>query len=77
MVLNANCNSVSTKFKTWITNNGFTFSVVKTECVHFHKQRRVFPDPDIRLGGYPIKVVPEAKFLGVIVDKKTVISSIH
>ena len=36
-------------------------------CIHFHQQYGFFPDPNILL---PIKVVREAKFLGVIFDTK-------
>ena len=39
-------------------------------CIHFHQQYIFFPDPNILLGRTPIKVVREAKFLGVIFDTK-------
>jgi len=54
----------------WVTENGFKFSIQKTECIHFHKQRGIFPDPDIRLGNSPIKVSKQVKFLGLIFDQK-------
>ena len=55
----------------WVSENGFRFSTSKTVCIHFH-QRYFFPpsDPNILLGKTPIKVVREAKFLGVIFDTK-------
>ena len=58
------------KLEDWIIKNGFKFSVVKTECLHLYKQRKVFPEPDLRLNGSSIKVVTEAKFLGVIFDQR-------
>ena len=54
----------------WVTENGFKFSTSKTVCIHFHQQYGFFPDPNILLGKTPIKVVREAKFLGVIFDTK-------
>ena len=54
----------------WAEENGFTFSTTKTQSIHFHNKREVFPHPEIRLGKTPIKAVEEAKFLGVIFDQK-------
>ena len=50
--------------------NGFKFSTSKTVCIHFHQQYFFSPDPNILLGKTPIKVVKEAKFLGLIFDTK-------
>ena len=48
------------------------FSTSKTVCIHFHQQYFFLssPDPNILLGKTPIKVVKEAKFLGLIFDTK-------
>ena len=54
----------------WVSENGFKFSTSKTVCIHFHQQYVFFPDPNILLGKTPIKVVKEAKFLGLIFDTK-------
>ena len=54
----------------WVTENGFKFPISKTVCIHFHQQYGYFPDPNILLGKTHIKVVREAKFLGVIFDMK-------
>ena len=54
----------------WVTENGFKFSTSKTVCIYFHQQYVFFTDPNILLGKTPIKVVSEAKFLGVIFDTK-------
>ena len=54
----------------WVSENGFKFSTSKTVCIHFHQQYGFFPDPNILLGKTPIKVVKEAKFLGLIFDTK-------
>ena len=58
------------KIQRWVAENGFKFSVAKTECIHFHQKRDFFHDPVISLSGTPIKVVKEAKFLGLIFDQK-------
>ena len=58
------------KIQNWVEQNGFKFSVTKTECVHFHQHRGLFPDPVIRLNKSAIKVAKEAKFLGIIFDQK-------
>ena len=54
----------------WVSENGFKFSTSKTVCIHFHQQYVFFPDTNILLGKTPIKVVKEAKFLGLIFDTK-------
>ena len=54
----------------WAEENGFKFSTTKTECIHFHNFRTFFPNPEIRLQASNVKVVTEAKFLGVIFDQK-------
>ena len=54
----------------WLTENGFKFSTSKTVCIHFHQQYVFSPDHNILLGKRPIKVVREAKFLGVVFDTK-------
>ena len=53
-----------------MSENGFKFSTSKTVCIHFHQQYVFFPDPNILLGKTPIKVVKEAKYLGLIFDTK-------
>ncbi|GFN92453.1 RNA-directed DNA polymerase from mobile element jockey [Plakobranchus ocellatus] len=53
----------------WVSDNGFRFSVSKTTCVHFHRQR-IYTEPALHLDGQPIPVKDEAKFLGVIFDQK-------
>ena len=53
----------------WVSKNGFKFSTSKTICMHFCNQRKHFAKPSILLDKTPIKVVTEAKFLGVILDR--------
>ena len=56
----------------WVSNKGFKFSAKKkkkTVCMHFCNQRKHFAEPSILLDKNPIKVVTEAKFLGVIFDR--------
>ena len=54
----------------WITQNGFKFSVDKTVCVHFHRQRNLYQEPRITMNNKNIKVSPTAKFLGLTFDNK-------
>ncbi|GFN93766.1 RNA-directed DNA polymerase from mobile element jockey [Plakobranchus ocellatus] len=54
----------------WVSESGFKFSVSKTTCVHFHRQR-IYTEPALHLDGQPIPVKGEAKFLGVIFLPKT------
>ena len=58
------------KVETWATENGFKFSKTKTQCVHFCQSRGLHPDPVLNIYGSPIPVVEEAKFLGLLFDKK-------
>ena len=58
------------KVETWTTENGFKFSKTKTQCVHFCQLRGLHPDPVLNIYGLPIPVVEEAKFLGLLFDKK-------
>ena len=60
------------KVETWATENGFKFSKTKTQCVHFCQLRGVHPDPVLNIYGSPIPVVEEAKFLGLLFDKKLI-----
>ena len=58
------------KVETWATENGFRFSKTKTQCVHFCQLRGLHQDPVLNIYGSPIPVVEEAKFLGLLFDKK-------
>ena len=57
-----------------VSNNGFKFSTSETVCLHFCNQRKHFAEPST-LHKNPIKVVTEAKFLGVIFDRTLSYSS--
>ena len=59
----------------WVSKNGFKFSTSKTVCMHFCNQRKHFAEPSILLDKTPMKVVTEAKFLGVIFDRTLSYSS--
>ena len=54
----------------WSAENGFRFSTVKTVAVHFCRRRRICPDMELFLYGRQIPVKPNAKFLGVVLDRK-------
>ena len=56
-------------------NSVLKFSTSKTVCMHFCNQRKHFAEPSILLDKNPIKVVREAKFLGVIFDRTLSYSS--
>ena len=58
------------KIEKWTIENGFKFSMIKTNCVHFCQEHRLHFDPSLKLYNNPIPVVDHAKFLGVIFDKK-------
>ena len=53
-----------------MSENSFIFSTSKTVCIHFHQQYVFFQDPNVLLGKTHIKVIKEAKFLGLIFDTK-------
>ena len=57
------------KIQKWVAENGFKFSISKTTCVHFHKQR-IYTEPTLHLYGQAIPVKDEVKFLGIIFDQK-------
>ena len=57
------------KIQKWVSENGFKFSVSKTTCVHFHRQR-IYAEPSLHLGGQALPVKGEVKFLGVIFDSR-------
>jgi hypothetical protein len=46
--------------------NGFKLSSSKTVGMHFCNKRELHPDPEFRLYNSPIKIVPEAKFLDLL-----------
>ena len=58
------------KIHKWSLQNGFRFSKAKTCCIHFCNKRKLHNDPELFLDKTPIKVVKEAKFLGIIFDSK-------
>ena len=58
------------KIENWDLFNGFKFSKSKTQCVHFYQLRKLHDNPQLYLYGSLIPVVDEAKFLGVIFDRK-------
>ena len=57
------------KIQKWVAKNGFKFSISKTTCVHFHKQR-IYTEPTLHLDGQAIPVKDEVKFLGLIFYRK-------
>ncbi len=58
------------KISKWSLENGFRFSKCKTNAIHFCNKRKLHNDPELFLDKQPIKLVKEAKFLGIIFDSK-------
>ena len=58
------------KIEKWAGENGFRFSKAKTVCMHFCNRRGLHLDPTLKIYGSAIPVVPQAKFLGVILYSK-------
>ena len=58
------------KITKWALENGFRFSKSKTNAIHFCNKHKLHNDPELLLGKQTIKVVKEAKFLGIIFDSK-------
>ena len=54
----------------WTTENGFKFSIAKTNIVHFTKLPGIHNLPDLRLGNDLLVYKECAKFLGLQFDKK-------
>jgi len=58
------------KLKEWADLNGFSFSPTKTVAVHFCRRRCCVRQPDLYINNRKIEVKDQARFLGVIFDKK-------
>ena len=58
------------KLKEWADLNGFSFSSSKTIAVHFCRKYTCVRDPDLYINGKRIDVRDQARFLGVIFDRK-------
>ena len=58
------------KLQQWATDNGFRFSKTKTLCMHICQKKRSPFRSTACSWQKPIPVVEEAKFLGVIFDRK-------
>ena len=54
----------------WANHNGYKFSTSKTQVVHFCRKNKCIQNPELTIYNEKIPVVNEAKFLGVIFDKK-------
>ena len=62
------------KIENLATSNGFKFSKSKTQSVHFCHLRKQHDGPVLLLYGSHIQIVEESKFLGLIFDKKNLVS---
>ena len=58
------------KISKWALKNGFRFSKSKTNVIHFCNKRKLHNNPEVLLDKPIIKVVKEAKCLGIIFDSK-------
>lgn len=54
----------------WATENGFKFSVAKTNVMHFHRFPGLLLSPELTMNNNIIPYVDTVKFLGLIWDKK-------
>lgn len=66
------CNSLTeslTSLKAWLDNNGLDLSANKSSVVVFSRKRD-FPPPKVSYCNHTLNVGEEAKFLGLILDKK-------
>ena len=62
------------KVQQWVCKNGFKFSENKTVAIHFWKGTKI-ADPSIFLNRTKITAVNEARFLGLIFDRKLTFKS--
>ena len=60
---------VLNKLFLWSTTHGFTFSTLKSCCMHFCRKYSVHCDPTLRLGDAVLPFVNSTKFLGLVFDK--------
>ena len=58
------------KLEKWADKNGYRFSTSKTSVVHFCRQHKCMRKPELEIYGKRIEVKDEARFLGVIFDRK-------
>ena len=58
------------RLKVWADLNGFTFSPSKTFAVHFCLKHSCVRDPDLYINNKKLEVRVQARFLGVIFDRK-------
>ena len=52
----------------WSSENDFKLSETKTKCMHFCQSRKFHLDPELTLDVVQIEVVPEFKFLGLLLS---------
>ena len=53
------------KIEHWATNNGFKFSKLKTQCVHFCQLRKQHDDPVLTL--YPLSLLTALPWFGGLI----------
>ena len=58
------------KLHKWTMENGLKFSKVKTKCIHFCNQRKLYLNPVMKIDHTEIPIVEHYKYLGVIFDRK-------
>lgn len=59
-----------TKLQKWASNTGFTFSATKSTCMHFTRNRGLFPEPEIKLYKQNLPFSESFRFLGLYFDCK-------
>ncbi len=54
----------------WLKGNCLQLNVSKTVCMFFSKSNSIITEPDVYLSGVRLQVVPQYKYLGILIDSK-------
>ncbi len=54
----------------WLKANCLQLNVSKTVCMFFSKSNSIIKEPDVYVSGVKLQVVPQYKYLGILIDSK-------
>ncbi len=54
----------------WLKENCLQLNVSKTVCMFFSKSNSIIKEPDVYVSGERLQVVPQYKYLGILIDSK-------
>ncbi len=54
----------------WLKENCLQLNVSKTVCMSFSKSNSIIKEPDVYVSGVRLQVVPQYKYLGILIDSK-------